>query len=530
MARLIKFGPEAREAVLRGAETVMKAVGSTLGPKGHNVAIDRQYGPPSVIHDGVSVAREIHLPDQFENVGAQLIKEAAQKTNDAAGDGTTTATVLCHAILAEAHRNITAGTNAMVMRSGLEKAAKAIDDNLVAMATPIGKPEEIKQVATISAQDETIGQLVADAFAKIGSDGVITVEESGTTQMWVEIKEGMQFNKGWNSVYFVTNPQLLESEIINPLILVTDHKLSSLADVVPWLEKAVKAGRKDIVIIAGSVDGDALAFLIGNKVRGNLNVLAVAAPGYGPRQKDYLEDIAVLCGANFIAQELGGKLEDITLDDFGSAARVVATEKNTTIVDGKGTKEELEDRIAGIRTILDSPEISEYDKERHEERLAKLSSGVAVVNVGAASEAEMREKKERAIDAISATKAAIAEGIVPGGETALLKASNISLKLEGDEAIGAAILIKACRRPFEQLMMLSGYDAGAMMSKLEGASVDKGIDVMDGKVKDLIKAGVVDPVKVTRSALANAVSAAIMMATTNTVLVEEPQDAKSTEQ
>ena len=523
MAKILKFDSAAREALLKGINILTDAVASTLGPKGRNVALDKKWGAPNVVHDGVTVAKEIELEDPFENMGAQLIKEAASKTNDVAGDGTTTATILAQAIVSEGLKNIQAGANPMILRHGIEKATDALVLELKKMSKKLTTSEEIEQVATISAQNEEIGKTIADAIAKVGKDGVITVEEGKTMEMNVDYKEGMEFDKGYASPYFVTDADKMESSIEDPYILITDKKISSASDLVEFLNKFVQIS-KNLVIIADEVESDALALLIVNKLRGVINILAVSAPGFGDRRKEMLNDIAILTGGTVISEEVGKKLDAIDMSDLGQAGRVTSTKDNTLIVEGKGAKAQINARISHIRRELEASD-SEFDREKLQERLAKLTGGVAVINVGAATEVEMKEKKERVIDAVAATKAAIEEGIVPGGEIALLRASHVLDKLEvsGEEKVGVEIVKKALEQPFRRLVKNAGLDEGISLSKVLESNGNNGIDVLDGVVKDLVKAGVIDPVKVTRSALQNGASVAIMVMTTQVLITDLPE-------
>jgi len=526
VAKKLLFDSDAREKLLKGINILTDAVASTLGPKGRNVALDKKYGAPTVVHDGVTVAKEIDLEDPFENMGAQLLKEAASKTNDVAGDGTTTSTILAQAIVSESLKNITAGSNPMILRRGIEKSVEVLVRELSGMSKKLNT-EDVAQVATISAQDEKIGLLIAEAINKVGKDGVITVEEGRTLEMSIDYKEGMEFDKGYLSAYFVTDTDKMESSLEDPYILITDKKISSAQDIVPFLEKFVQVS-KTLVIIADDVEGDALTLLVLNKLRGSFNVLAVGAPGFGDRRKAMLEDIAVLTGGTVISEDTGRKLDSVEVIDLGQAGRVTSTKDATLIVDGKGGKKEIEARISQIRRELENTE-SEFDREKLQERLAKLTGGVAVINVGAATEVEMREKKERVIDAVAATKAAIEEGIVPGGEVALIRAAKALEKLtaEGDEKTGVEIVKRAILRPFERLMENSGLNAGMMLKEVLEAAHSFGVDVNDGKVKDLIKAGIIDPVKVTRSALQNAASVAIMVMSTNVLVCDAPEKNSS---
>jgi chaperonin GroEL len=528
MAKILKFDSDAREKLLKGINTLTEAVAATLGPRGRNVAIDRKWGSPTVVHDGVTVAKEIELEDPFENMGAQILKEAASKTNDIAGDGTTTATVLAQAIVSEALKNVQAGANPMVLRRGIDKSVLAVVDELRRMSKKLSTPEEITQVATISAQNEAIGRLISEAITKVGKDGVITVEEGKTMEMSVDYKEGMEFDKGYQSPYFANDTEKMEATLEDPYILLTDKKISVMADLMPFLEKFVQVS-KTLVIIAEEVDGEALTTLILNKIRGSFNVLVVSAPGFGDRRKQMLEDIAILTGGTVVTDETGMKFDSIDIEkDLGRASRVTSTKDTTLIVGGKGNKKTLDSRIAQIRRELAAVD-SEFDKEKLQERLAKLTGGVAVLNVGAATEVEMKEKKERVIDAVSATKAALDEGIVPGGETALLRAMLVldKLKVEDqEEQLGITLVRKALEKPFRRLLQNAGMDEGVALVKVLDSKGNMGIDLMDGELKDLVKAGVIDPVKVTRSALQNAASVAIMVMTTNVLITDAPEKEK----
>lgn len=528
MAKILKFNAEAREKLLKGVNILTDAVATTLGPKGRNVAIDKKWGAPNVVHDGVTVAKEIELEDPFENMGAQLLKEAASKTNDIAGDGTTTATVLAQAIVSEGLKNIQAGANPMILRHGIEKAVTALVAELQKMSKKIVNKEEIAQVATISAADATIGNLIAEALQKVGKDGVVTVEEGKTVEMTVDYKEGMVFDKGYVSHYFVTDSDKMEASIEDPYILITDKKISSAQDLVPFLEKFVQVS-KNLVIIADDVDGEALALLVVNKLRGAFNVLAVKAPGFGDRRKEMLEDISVLTGGKVISEDTGTKLEDVEITDLGRAGRITSKKDETLIVDGKGNKKQIEIRISRLRKEIAETD-SEFDREKLQERLAKLAGGVAVINVGAATEVELKEKKERVIDAVAATKAAIEEGIVAGGEIALLRAAKVldAVKTTNEEeALGVKIVKNSLDKPFRKLVQNAGLDEGVALAKVLDAKGDMGIDVNDGKIKDLVKAGVIDPVKVTRSALQNASSVAAMIMTTDCMITDAPEEKKA---
>ncbi|KKQ59192.1 chaperonin GroL [Candidatus Daviesbacteria bacterium RIFCSPLOWO2_02_FULL_38_18] len=524
MSKILKFDSDAREKLLKGVNVLTEAVASTLGPKGRNVALDKKWGAPNVVHDGVTVAKEIDLEDPFENMGAQLIKEAASKTNDVAGDGTTTATILAQAIVSEGLKNIQAGSNPMILKHGIEKAVLALVEELKKMSKKLTTQEEIQQVATISAADKEIGRLIAEALQKVGKDGVVTVEDGKTMEMAVDYKEGMEFDKGFVSPYFVTDTDKMEASIEDVHILITDKKISSASDLVPFLEKFVQVS-KNLVIIADEVEGEALALLVVNKLRGTFNVLAVKAPGFGDRRKESLEDIAILTGGTVVSEDTGKKFESVEITDLGKAGRVTSDKENTLIVDGKGAKAKIEARISQIRRELASSD-SEFDKEKLQERLAKLTGGVAVINVGAATEIELKEKKERVIDAVAATKAAIEEGIVAGGEVALLrvvKALDGVVALADEEKVGVEIVRKALQQPFRHLVKNAGIDEGVALSKVMESTGNMGIDVMGGGLTDLVKAGIIDPVKVTRTALQNAASVAIMIMTTNVLVSDKPE-------
>ena len=524
----IIYGDEARKKLKAGVDKLAKAVVTTLGPKGRNVGLDKSWGSPQVVHDGVTVAKEIELEDKFENMGAQLVREAASQTNDKAGDGTTTATLLAQAIVEEGLRNISAGANPMILRNGLEKATTAVVLEIAKLSKKISTKEEKAQIATISAQSSEIGNMIAEAMEKVGDNGVITVEESKGFEMELEYKEGMQFDKGYASPYFVTNPDRMESEIQNPYILVTDSKISNIQDLLPMLENLVKVS-KNLVIVADDIEGEALATLVVNKLRGTFNALAVKAPGFGDRRKAMLEDLAVLTGANVISEETGRKLDSVKVEDLGRAERVVATKDDTVIVGGKGTKKGLEDRIAQIHKQIDQSD-SDYDKEKLIERLAKLTGGVAVVQVGAATETELKEKKLRVEDAVNATKAAVEEGVVPGGGVAFLRARAVleKIKLQGEEATGAEILYKALEKPIRMIVENAGEDSGRVMGNIERKTQEEknpniGLNVLTMEYVDLVKDGIIDPAKVARSALQNAVSVAIMILTTESLVADAPK-------
>lgn len=525
-AKQIKFSEEARQAILRGVNILADAVITTLGPKGRNVALDKKWGAPSIVHDGVSVAKEIELEDPFENMGAQLIKEAASKTNDVAGDGTTTATVLARAIVSEGLKYVTAGANPMVIRRGLEKGLSMVVEELKKMSKSISTKEEIIQVGTISSADTDIGERIAESLEKVGKDGVVTVEEGKGLQMEIEYKEGMEFDKGFASAYFVTDPDRMEATIEDAHILITDKKVSSIQDLVPFLEKFVQVS-KSLVIIADEIEGEALATLVVNKLRGTINILAVKAPGFGDRRKSMLEDIAILTAGTVISEDIGRKLESVTVEDLGRADRVSADKENTIIVGGKGLKSKIGARISQIRREIKETD-SDFDKEKLEERLAKLSGGVAVIKVGAATEVEMKEKKERVNDAVQATKAAIEEGIVPGGGVALIKAAKALEKLEietkiDDEKAGVKILKQALTQPAWWIAHNAGEKADAVIEKLVQEKNNVGYNVTNGEYVDMITAGIIDPLKVTRAACENAVSIAQMVLTTEAMVTDLPE-------
>lgn len=538
MAKQISYGAEARQKLIEGVNQLAKAVATTLGPKGRNVAIDRKWGAPNVVHDGVTVAKEIELKDPYENMGAQLVKEAASKTADVAGDGTTTATILTQAIVAEGIKMITAGANPMIMRRGLMKASEYVVEELKKISKPITL-KDASDVATISAGDIELGKLIADALKKVGGkDGVITVEEGKSLETEVDHKEGMQFDRGFASPYFATDSDKMVAEIEDPYILITDKKITAISDLLPFLEKFVKIS-KNLVIIADEVEGEALATLVVNKLRGTFNALVVKAPGFGDRRKEMLEDIAILTGGSVISEELGKKLENIEVEDTGRADKVKADKENTSIIGGKGNKKDIDARIAQIKRQIGET-TSEFDREKLQERLAKLSGGVAVINVGAATEVEMKDKKERVIDAVAATKAALEEGIVPGGEVALLDISQRmstkaleAVKASKDEIAGFEIVKIAIESPFKKLMENAGLNPGELIAKAREASArGQGFDVLNTESTataqpiDMIKAGIIDPLKVVRSAVQNAVSVATMILTTEALITDIPEPKK----
>lgn len=530
MAKQILYAEEARTKLKAGVDKLANAVATTLGPKGRNVALDKKWGAPNVVHDGVTVAKEIELEDPFENMGASLVKEAASKTNDVAGDGTTTATILAQAISEEGLKNITAGANPMILKKGVEKATEAVVAELQKMAKKVAGKDEIEKIATISAGDATIGKLIADALQKVGQDGVVTVEEGKGLELSVDYKEGMEFDRGFVSAYFVSDPDKMQSVVEDAHILITDQKVASLNDLLQFLENFVKIS-KSLVIIADEVEGEALATLVVNKIRGTFNVLAIKAPGFGDRRKEMLEDIATLTGGTVISEDMGRKLESVTIEDLGRADRVVSDKDNTIIVGGKGSKSAIEARIKQIKAQIETTE-SDFDREKLEERLAKLSGGVAVINVGAATEIELKEKKERVDDAVHATKAAVEEGYVVGGGVALLRAAKVVEKMlaqaaETDERIGLEIVRDALTRPIAKLAQNSGADSGWVVKEVEKAQGNIGFNALTGKFEDLVVSGVIDPVKVTRSALQNAASIAMMILTTEALITDLPEKTPS---
>jgi len=524
MAKQIKYSEDARKILKKGLDKVADAVKVTLGPKGRNVVLGSGFGSPTITNDGVTIAKEIELEDNIENIGAEIIKEVASKTNDTAGDGTTSAVLLCQAIATEGLKNVAAGANPLALRKGIIKAKDAVVKALKEMSKPIGNKEETSQVATISAQDKEVGDLIAEVMEEVGKDGVITVEESKTFGLSKEIVKGLQFDRGYISGYMVTNTEKMEASLEEPYILITDRKISSLPEILPLLEKLVKTGKKELVIIADDVDGDALTTLIVNKIRGIFNALAVKAPGFGDRKKEMLEDIAIVTGAEVISEEKGMKLENVELDSLGSARRVISTKENTTIVEGKGERNEVEKRIVAIKKELDSA-TSEFDKEKLQERLAKLSGGVGVIKVGAATEVEQKAKQHKLEDALHATRAAVEEGIVPGGGVALLRCLGAlgALEASGDEKTGVNILKRAIEEPIRQIAENAGVDGAVVVQKVKDTDSDFGFNAEKMAYENLISAGVVDPTKVVRTALENAVSAASMLLTTEATISELPK-------
>ncbi len=527
MAKQLIFSEEARQKLLKGVNILAKAVVTTLGPKGRNVALDKKWGAPNIVHDGVTVAKEIELEDPFENMGAQLIKEAASKTNDVAGDGTTTSTLLAQAIVSRGLKNITAGANPMLIKKGIDKGVEAVVAEIKKISKPIKTDEEIAQVATISAGDPAIGAKIAEALKRVGRDGVVEVEESKGFEMSIDHKEGMEFDNGFVSAYFVTNPDKMESEIENPVILITEQKISAIADLLPFLEGAVKV-TKNIVIIADEIDGEALATLVVNKLRGAFNLLAVKAPGFGDRRKAMLQDIAILTGGTLISEDTGRKLDSVTVEDCGRAEKVWANKDNCRIIGGKGDKKAIQARIASIKKEIETID-SDFDKEKLMERLAKLSGGVAVINVGAATEIELKETKERVKDAVEATKAAVEEGIVPGGGVTLLRAVKVldTVKtINDDETVGVEILRFALKQPVRLLAENSGAEAGWVVKKVEEGKADFGFNAYTMDFGSMLALGILDPAKVTRTALQNAASVAGMILTTECLITDLPEKDK----
>ncbi len=531
MAKQLVFKEDARRKLQSGVDKVANAVSTTLGPKGRNVALDKKFGAPTVTHDGVTVAKEIELEDPYENMGAQLLKEAATKTNDIAGDGTTTATVLAQAIVSEGLKNVAAGANPMLLKRGIIHAADIVAGNILDQATPIETKDEIANVASVSAQDKEIGNLIAEVMDKVGKDGVVTVEESRGLEFETEYVEGMQFDRGYISPYFVSNSETMESSIEEPYILIHDKKVSAAQDIIPILEKLHQVGKRELVIIAEDVDGEALATMVVNKLRGAINVLAVKAPGFGDRRKAMLRDIAVLTGGTVISEETGRKLDSVGVQDLGRAAKVVSTKDDTVIVDGAGEEGAIAGRIEEIRREIDASS-SDYDREKLQERLAKLSGGVAVIRVGAATETELKEKKHRVEDALSATRAAVEEGIVPGGGVALINAmgslDGVSMEI-GDETTGVTIMRRALEMPMRKIAANAGEDGAVIIQNVRRAQEDDsnhrvGFNVMNGEYGDMIDAGIPDPAKVTRGAIENSASIAAMILTTEALITDVPEE------
>ena len=530
MAKQLTFSEDARRSLERGINKLATAVATTLGPKGRNVALDKKFGAPTITHDGVTVAKEIELEDPYENMGAQLLKEAATRTNDIAGDGTTTATVLAQAIINEGLKNVAAGANPMLIKRGIEKATSVVVESIRNMAQDINTKEEIASVAAISAQDQVIGDLIADVMDKVGKDGVITVEESKGLAFETEYVEGMQIDRGYISPYFVTDPDRMESVLPDPYVLITDKKISAATDIVPVLEKMVQVGKRELLIIAEDIDGEALATLVLNKLRGMLNVLAVKAPGFGDRRKAMLQDIAILTGGTIITEEMGRKLDTTTVQDLGRADKVIATKEDTTIVGGAGEEAQISGRINQIRAEIDVS-TSDYDTEKLQERLAKLAGGVAIIRVGAATEVELKEKKHRVEDALSAARAGVEEGMVPGGGVALINAisslDEVKMELD-DEQTGVGIIRRALEYPIRGIVANAGMDGAVVIDYIrrkqaEGGSLNWGYDVMRNEYGDMLEKGIIDPVKVTRSAVENAASIAAMILTTEALITDIPE-------
>jgi chaperonin GroEL len=532
-AKQIAFSDDARRRLKAGVDVLATAVATTLGPKGRNVALDRKFGSPTITHDGVTVAKEIELEDPYENMGAQLLKEAATKTNDIAGDGTTTSTVLAHAIVTDGLKSLAAGSNPMLLKRGIEAAAKAAADAIAKQAIDVTTKEEIAAVAAISAQDREIGELIAEVMDKVGKDGVITVEESKGLEFETEYVEGMQFDRGYISPYFVTDPENMEASIDEPYILLHDKKISAASDIVPILEKLVQVGKRELVLISEDIEGEALATLVLNKLRGMLNVVAVKAPGFGDRRKAMLQDMAILTGGTVITEELGRKLESVTINDLGKAGKVVVTKDDTTIIEGAGEADRIKGRIEEIKVEIDRS-TSDYDKEKLQERLAKLAGGVAVIGVGAATETELKEKKHRVEDALSATRAAVEEGIVPGGGVALLNVLEAIKKLKMDDEdanIGINIVRNSLVKPMDGIVENAGKDGAVVIETVRRKHAEEknkniGYDVLKEEYVDMIEAGIIDPAKVTKGALENAASIAAMILTTEALITDVPEEEK----
>jgi len=527
MAKQIVFGEEVRRHLKKGIDTLADAVKVTLGPKGHPVALDKKWGAPSVIDDGVTIAKDIELPEPFENMGVQLVKEAASKTNDACGDGTTTSTILAHAIITGGFKNVAAGADPLALKRGIEKANNAIIDELKRASTSVKDKEQIAQVATITAKDREIGDLIAEVMDKVGKDGVITVEESKGITYETEYVEGMQFDRGYISPYLITNPDRMETEIEDPYILITDKKISAVADLLPALEKILQVS-KNLLVVAEDVDGEALATLVVNKLRGTINVLAVKAPGFGDRRKAMLEDMAILTGGKVISEEVGRKLDSVTVEDLGRARRVTADKDKTTIVEGKGAEEAIQARIKQIKAQIEET-TSDFDREKLQERQAKLAGGVAVIKVGAATEVELKEKKHRVEDALSATRAAVEEGILPGGGVALLNSLSVLDKVEakGDEVTGVDIVRKAVEEPIRWIAINAGRDGSVVVDAVKKSPPGDGYDAEVDEFGNMVKKGIIDPTKVVRTALQNAASVAVMVLITESLVTDIPEKEKT---
>jgi chaperonin GroEL len=528
LAKQLLFDEEARRSLKRGVDALADAVKVTLGPKGRNVVLDKKFGAPTITNDGVTIARDIELDDPFENMGAQLVKEVSIKTNDIAGDGTTTATVLAQAIITEGLKNVAAGANPMILKRGIDKGVAALVEELKRLSKPVNTPEETAQLASVSSQDPEIGAMISQVMEQVGKDGVITVEESQGLTLERDFVDGMQFDRGYVSAYMVTNTERMEAVLENPYILITDKKISAIADILPILEKLVQTGQKNLVIIAEDVDGEALATLVVNKLRGIFQTLAVKAPGFGDRRKAMLEDIAILTGGQVISEEIGLKLDSVTLSMLGQARRVTANKDNTTVVEGKGAQDLIERRMKQIKAQI-ADTTSDFDREKLQERLAKLSGGVAVIKVGAPTEVELKEKKHRIEDALSATRAGVEEGMVAGGGTALINALPALDRLEvtGDEKTGVDILRRALEEPLRQIAKNAGAEGSVVVNAVKNSPVGVGFNALTGVYEDMFKAGVIDPVKVTRSGLQNAASVATMLLTTETIITDIPEKEKA---
>jgi len=523
MAKQLSFGEDGRRALKRGVDAVVDTVKITLGPKGRNVVLDKKFGPPTITNDGVTIAKEIDLEDPFENMGAQLIKEAASKTNDVAGDGTTTASLLAQVLVGEGMKNIVAGANPMLLKRGLEKSAKAVVEEIKAMSSSVSGREQIAQVASISASDPDIGNLIAEVMEKVGKDGVITVEESKGLQYEVDYVEGMQFDRGYISPYFITNSERMEGILEDPLIIITDKKVSSISEILPILEKALQVS-KNIVLIAEDVEGEALATLVVNKLRGTMSCVAVKAPGFGDRRKAMLDDMAILTGGTVISEEVGKKLDSATVEDLGRAHRVITTKDDTTFVEGRGTDEDIQNRINQLKAQIEES-TSDYDREKLQERVGKLAGGVAVIKVGAATEVELKEKKHRVEDALSATRAAVEEGIVPGGGVALLNSIHVldALDLKGDEAVGATILRRALQEPMRMIATNAGKEGSVVVDAVLHLPKGQGYDALNDEYGNLVEKGIIDPAKVVRAEVENSASIAAMLLTTESLVTDIPQ-------
>ena len=524
MAKQIFYSEQARKKLKAGVDKLTDAVKVTLGPRGRNVVLDKGFGAPIITNDGVSIAKEIELEDKIENLGAEIVKEAASKTNDAVGDGTTTATILTQSIISEGFKNVAAGSNPLSLRRGIEKGVEIVKESLKKQSKPVNGKEGMAQVATISAEDEDIGNLIAEVIQEVDKDGVVTVEQSNTFGLEKEIVKGLQFDKGYISPYMITDVERMKSQYENPYILITDKKISALSDILPLLEKIAQGGKKELVIIAEEVEGEALATLVVNKIRGTFNVLAIKAPGFGDRKKEILKDIAIVTGGQIISEEVGLKLENVELESLGNARKIISTKENTTIIEGKGKKENIEARIAQLKGQIENT-TSDFDKEKLQERLGKLTGGVAVIKVGAATEIEQKQKQHKTEDALSATRAAVEEGIVPGGGIALLRAAQDlkNLELKGDEKVGVNILKRALEEPIRRISSNAGIDGSVVIEKVKDNEGSFGFNAKTGKYEDLMESGVVDPTKVVRSALEYAASASAMLLTTECVVGELPK-------